>query len=399
MSKKNKIPAIGISQIGIVIPKYYLSTEELARKRKISPQYPTEGLGIFQIRIPYKTSLEELAAKAVSKIEFRDAKRFYIGTESDSDISKPLGVKILSQKLKLNLVPFQYKFSCLGGILALISACEYCYAHKGKPVIALAVDRSIYRKTRPEAEMTQGCAAIAMRIEMNPKLLILDFQNLGQYSNDIDDFKVPSFSFPFPKVKGELTKVSYLNCQKMALEDWKRKNFQLLKKFKKRGESILESFDFFIMHTPFPKIVEWLSAVFWRHEKLKRKPHLTLQECLKKPSLFRRYKKEIDQIRKLSQFQDFFEKKVKPGLKYNPYVGNSYTCSLFLSLISVLEKVKKGEEIGILGYGSGAGAICLRGIANGKSFESDLEKQIKGGKKLKVEEYERWRKKYDLGNS
>ncbi len=376
----------GISQIGVAIPKYFISLEELAKKRKISPAYPVQGLGVLQARIPYKTSIEELAVKALKKIKFKDAERFYLGTESDPDASKPISLKIFNRRLKLKIVPFQYKFACLGGLEALISALEYSASHQGKPAIVLGVDRSIYNVKNSKAELTQGCAAVALRIEKNPQILEINYSSLGQYGDDIDDFSVPPKSFPFPIVNGELTKPAYLQCQKKALEAWKEKNKNLLKK-----KSVIDFFDYFIFHVPFPKITEWLGALFWRHEKEKSKDHLTLDQCLKKPSLFNEYKKELDKIRKLPQFQEFFAKKIKPGLKYHPFIGNSYSASIFISLISLLEEAKAGEKIGLGGFGSGAGAICLSARVK-SSVKTDLAIQIKRGKKISLKEYEKWRK-------
>lgn len=212
--KKTKLPSIGISQIGIAVPEYFISVEELAKKRKIPSGYATKGLGVFQARIPYQTSIEKLAASALSKIKYKDVKRFYIGTESDPDASKPLGIKILNRELGITSIPFQYKFACLSGLESLISACEYSQSNQGKPAIAIAIDRSIYGDANPEAEITQGCAAVALRVEANPKILFLDYQNFGQYAADIDDFQVPALSFPFPIINGDLTKSSYLECQK-----------------------------------------------------------------------------------------------------------------------------------------------------------------------------------------
>lgn len=388
--KKINLPSIGISQIGIAIPEHFILVEELAKRRKIAPEYATKGLGVFQARIPYRVSIEKLAAGALSKINYQDVQRFYIGTESDADASKPIGIKILNQQLGLTFIPFQYKFACLGGLEALISACEYTISNQGKPAVAVSIDRSIYGEANPEAEITQGCAAVALRVETNPKLLVLDYQNFGQYAADIDDFQVPAFSFPFPIINGNLTKAAYLECQKKALQDWKKNNPGLIKRLK--GKSLVEFFDFFIMHAPFPKIVEWASAVFWRHEKQKQKEHLSLSECVKNSTLFKEYKKEIDVIRKLAEFQKFFAEKVKPGLKYNPYIGNSYTCSIFISLIAVLEQARKNQEIGISGYGGGASAVCIKGkTVIKRGFKNDLEKSLRRGEKLSIKQYEKWR--------
>lgn len=379
--------SIGISQISIKIPDYFISTKELAQKRNLPSEYATKGIGIFKNRILYNTSLENLAIAALKKINFKGVERFFIATESDPDASKPLGIKILSS-LKIEKIPFQCKFACLAGMEALILACEYCQVYK-KAAIVLAFDRSLYQKTNPKAELTQGAAVVALRIEKNPKILELNFKKAGQFSEDIDDFRVPPNFFPFPKVRGELTKPAFLECLKKAVEDWQAKN-------KIRKKSLVDYFDFFVMHTPFPKIVEWAAAMFWRHEKMKEKEHLGLTQCLKNPNLFSEYKKELDEIRKSEDFKIFFEKKVKPGLKYNSFIGNAYTASVFISLIGALEEAKRNQRIGISGYGSGAGSIFLEGKVLKNNFKSDLFQQIKRGKKLKIEEYEKWRKNFSF---
>jgi hydroxymethylglutaryl-CoA synthase len=379
---------IGISQIGISIPKYFLKLRELAKLRKIPPSFAEVGLGVREARIPYKISGDNLISHALKKIKFKDVERFYFATETDPDASKPLIVKVLNKKFGLKVVPFQCKFACLGGILALILACEYVKTHTRKPAIVLTFDRSIYHQKDSKAELTQGCAAVALRIEENPKILAIDYKNFGEYAEDIEDFKVPYDSFPFPKVNGELTKVAYLYCQNKALQDWKEKNRKLLKK-----KNLLDYFDLFVLHTPFPKIVEWAAASFWLKEKLNQKELAKLESYLKNPRLFSKHKKDLEKVRKTGEFREFFNQKFLPALKYNPYIGNAYTSSIFISLASALENAKKGQRIGILGYGSGAASIFLQGLVtlNGK-FESGLSQELKKGKKLTIFRYQKWRR-------
>ncbi len=376
---------VGISQIGIAIPEHFISVEEIARLRGLDPGYPTKGLGTLEARIPYDISLEDLVIEALKQIDYSGVKRIFFATESDSDMSKPMAVKALG-KLGLSIVPAQLKFACLAGVQALILACECVVAH-GKPAIVIAVDRSIYQKDDPRAEVTQGCAAIALRIELNPKLLALGYLNHGQYGEDIDDFRIPQRTAPFPEVDGPLTKPAFLNCLKMALKDWKTQNPQF--------GSIIDGLDYFIVHTPFPKMVLWQMAMFWRHEKYGEEKHITIEDCVKNPQLFNEYKKGIDETRKQdTEFQDFFEKKVEPGLKYNPYIGNSYTVSILVCLIATLEQMKKGEQIGVGAYGSGAGAIFLMAQAMITGFQSNLQEQIdQKRQELTLGQYEDWREK------
>ncbi|MBU0546683.1 hypothetical protein KKA72_01170 [Patescibacteria group bacterium] len=374
---------VGISQIGVAIPRHFIRTQVIAEKRGISPTFPTKGLGAIEARIPYDVSLEDLSVQALKQIEYSDVRRIFFATESDSDMSKPMAVKILAA-LGLNVVPPQLKFACLAGLEALILACEYSIA-TGKPAIVIAVDRSIY--SDPEAEVTQGCAAVAIRVEINPKLLDLNYKHYGQYAENINDFEVPLRTAPFPEVYGDLTKPAFLKCLRLALVDWKINNPEF--------GPIKDRIDYFAVHTPFTKMVEWYMAMFWRHEEHGQEKHITIEDCVKNPKLFSEYKKKIDETRKLdTRFRDFFEKKVQPGLKYNPYVGNPYTVAIFIGLIAILEQAKKGQEIGILGYGSGAGSLVIGGLVKAKNgFKSNLQEQIDQGQELTFEEYEDWRKR------
>ncbi len=378
---------VGISQIGIAVPQHFIPAEEIAKERGVPPGYATKGLGVLRARIPYDVSLEELVIRALEQIDCSDVKRVFLATESDPDMSKPIAIKILS-KLGLTIVPVQLKFACLAGLQALILACEYSVAHNGKPAIAIAVDRSIYPEHEPKAEVTQGCAAVAMRVETNPELLALDYLRYGQYAEDIDDFRIPLRTAPFPNVYGDLTKPAFLKCVKCAVADWKTKNPGF--------GPIRDRLDYFIVHTPFSKMVEWYMAMFWRYEKHGEEEHLTIEDCVIDPKLFKEYKEKIDETRKQDpEFRDFFDKKVKPGLKYNHEIGNAYTSSIFICLIAVLEQIEKGQEIGILGYGSGAGSLAIKGQAMKSRFKTDLSEQIRQQpeNELTFEQYQAWREK------
>lgn len=379
---------IGIEQIIIKIPSHFIRVEELEKARELEPSFATKGLGCLEARIPYLVSLEDLIVEAVKEIKgYEEIERFYVGTESDYDASKAeIAMRALG-KLGLHVVPFQLKFACLAGLLALIAACEYVEA-TGKSAIVIIFDRSIYSSREPKAEVTQGCAAVAIKVSNDP-MLAVDFLHIGQYGDDIDDFKVPLKTAPYPVVKGPESIPAYLMCQKKTLESWKVVNTQF--------PSIIDSLDYCLVHIPFPKIVEWVMALFWHHEKI-RPTQLeieapTIEECIENPQLFKEYKKKIDRVRELKEFKDFFDKKVKPGLKYSPYIGNSYTCSIFVALISVLEQMKIGEETGISGYGSGAASLMVRVKLMKDGFKSNLKEQIEQGKEITIEQYEEWRRK------
>lgn len=382
LDSSQKEDSVGISDVGVSIPPFFIGAEKMAEKSQLPLEYVNGGLGLVQARIPYKVSLQDLIIEAVRKIDYKDVERFIVATESDYDFSKAaMAIKAINKGLKLTFVPFQLKFACLAGIQALLLAAEYAIAQL-KPAIVIVADRSIYGNKK--AEVTQGSGVVALRIEKNPKLLALDFRNYGQYIEDIDDFKVPLSSAPFPKVDGPLTKPAYIKCVFNSFEDYKKKNPQL--------RPVLEKVNYIVMHTPFPKMVVWASAVLWRYEKYKEKEFKNLLEkSIEHPNSFSEFKKLFDETRALPDFQRFFHHKVEPGLKYNSYIGNCYNVSIFISLLSVLEQIKKDQNLFLMGYGSGAGALTLSAKAVGQHFQSDLSQQIKNGKELTVDQYRNWK--------
>ncbi len=374
-----KTPKVGISEIAVSIPKWFISVEKIAEKSQLPLEYVNGGLGLIQARIPYNTSLEQLIIKALKKINHKDVDRFFIATESDYDISKAeIGIKTI-KNLNITVVPFQLKFACLSGVQALLLACEYAIAHD-KPAVVIAADRSVYEDKK--AEVTQGSGVVAMRIEQNPKLLTLDFKNVGQYSKDINDFRVPISTAPFPQVNGPLTKPAFIRCIIKAVNDYKTKNQEC--------SSIVKTADHIVMHTPFPKMIVWASAALWHYEKYKSGLEL-LKECLTNPQSFIKFKEILDRTRKALDFQTFFKQKVKSGLRYNPYIGNCYTVSVFISLISTLEQAKANQNICIIGYGGGSGSLALMGKSVNSNFQSDLIHQIKNGNELTSQQYQEWR--------
>lgn len=84
------------------------------------------------------------------------------------------------------------------------------------------------------------------------------------------------------------------------------------------------------------------------------------------------------------------------SIKYNKEIGNIYTGSLFLSLISLMENstnLKHGDEIGMYSYGSGAVSEFFK-LRLVKGYEKYINKKenaqvLKDRIKLSVEEYEK----------
>ena len=98
-------------------------------------------------------------------------------------------------------------------------------------------------------------------------------------------------------------------------------------------------------------------------------------------------------------FYDFVKEKIIPGELASAEIGNMYTGSIFMALISLLssalEKGKdlKNSKIGFLSYGSGSKAKIFEGTLETQWEEKikglDLFKNLSNRIKIDIKDYER----------
>jgi hydroxymethylglutaryl-CoA synthase len=87
---------------------------------------------------------------------------------------------------------------------------------------------------------------------------------------------------------------------------------------------------------------------------------------------YEEFEKANDQYRRLisktSMFKDFVDARIEKAQRASSLVGNQYTGSIFLALMSTIEsdhlesEEMIGEHIGLCGYGSGAKAKVFEGV-------------------------------------
>ena len=191
---------------------------------------------------------------------------------------------------------------------------------------------------------------LAMLIKKDPAIAVINDENVCQ-TRDIMDFWRPNYS-DFPYVDGHFSTKQYLDCLTTTFEE-----------YKKRYNQSLDDFDAFCFHLPFPKL--GLKAINSILEK--------------------NIKKEIK--------NDFLEK-FHASIIYGKRVGNIYTGSLYLSLLSLLENCENlngGDKIGMYSYGSGA--VCeFFNLTLAEEFKNHLRcdrlNDFENRKQLSMEEYE-----------
>lgn len=309
---------IGIDQIGFATSNYVLKLDYLAEERGIDPNKLSKGLLMKEISIaPLTEDIVTLGAAAAEQILTAEDKKaidmVIVATESSIDQSKAASVFIHGL---LGIQPFARSFeikeACYGATAALDYAKLHIRQYPESKVLVVASDIAKYGKETP-GEPTQGAGAIAMLISQSPRILEFNEDNVAQ-TRDIMDFWRPNYSTT-PYVNGVYSTQQYLDCLKTTWNE-----------YQKRHGLALGDFAAVCFHLPYPKLA------------------------------LKGLNKIMDQIlsqEEQSKLQENFDK----SILYSQKVGNIYTGSLFLGLLSLLENsenLKAGDKIALFSYGSGA---------------------------------------------
>ncbi|WP_047985950.1 hydroxymethylglutaryl-CoA synthase [Ornithinibacillus californiensis] len=346
---------IGIEKIGFYTPHIYVDMEKLAEARGVEPAKFTIGIGQSQMAVaPITQDSVTLAANAALSIiddEDREKIDFVIfGSESGIDHSKS-GAVYVHRLVGLNphARAVEVKQACYGATAGIQMAKGHVALNPESKVLVLGSDIARYGLDTP-GESTQGAGAVAMIISANPRIMELESHNV-YLTNDIMDFWRPIYSDK-AFVDGKFSNEQYILFFNKVWEVYKEKSGLEL--------SDMEAICY---HLPYTKM--GLKAL-----------RTVLEEA-----------PEVDRERLLENYQ--------VSTLYNRNVGNIYTGSLYLSLLSLLENkddLKEGARIGMFSYGSGAVGELFSGVLQ-PNFREHLNieghnKLFDTRKEVSIEEYE-----------
>ncbi|HEM5945407.1 TPA: hydroxymethylglutaryl-CoA synthase [Streptococcus suis] len=343
---------IGIDKIGFAAPDYVLDLADLAQARNVDPNKFKIGLLQSEMAVaPITQDIISLGARAAEAILTEEDKQtidmVIVGTESSVDQSKAAAVTIHGL---LGIQPFarsiEMKEACYGATAGLSLAKSHIAQFPESKVLVIASDIAKYG-VASGGEPTQGAGAVAMLVTANPRILVLNNDNVYQ-TRDIYDFWRPNYD-KFPRVDGKFSTEQYTDCLTTTFDYYQQKT----------GKT-LNDFAAMCLHIPFSKQgLKGLQAITQDAETLER---LT------------------------ERFQE--------AIVYNKVVGNIYTGSIFLSLLSLLENsraLETGDQI--LFYSYGSGAVCeifsgqlVEGYRN--HLQENRLEQLNQRTKLSVKEYE-----------
>ncbi|MGW4366484.1 hydroxymethylglutaryl-CoA synthase [Nocardia takedensis] len=307
---------VGIHDIALATGHYAMDLSELAERHGVDVGKYYLGLGQREQTVPATdedivTMAAAAAAQIVATHGAQDIRTILLATESGIDHSKSAAIPV--QEL-LNLPAatraVELKQACYGGASALQMAAGLVERDPAHRVLVIASDIARY-DIDSGGEATQGAAAVAMLVSADPAVAVLEPES-GLYTADVRDFWRPNHRST-PRVDGKLSVSVYLEAVERAWKDYEA-----------RGGRALREFAGFCYHQPFTKMAY--------------KAHARLLE-----------------INGTAPDQGLLDRDLGHTTVYNGVIGNSYTASLFVGLLSLLDHAEDLSErsVALLSYGSG----------------------------------------------
>lgn len=346
---------IGIDKIDYYTPNQYVDLVDVAKRRDIDPDKFTIGIGQEKMALPLLSQdAVTMAAMAADKIldetDKQDIELLIVGTESGVDESKAVSLYVRDLlDLPSSVRAFEIKEACYGATAGLQMAYNFVAQHPDKSALVISSDIARYGLETP-GEVTQGAGSVAMLIKSDPAILKLENDSVFM-SENVGDFWRPTFS-KYAFARGKFSNEVYVRFFTELYEQYFEKN-----------DNSIEDVSALLFHIPYTKMgKKALQAV---ESKI---PSEKFSELM-------------------SRYED--------SILLSKNVGNLYTGSLYIGLISYLEnndKVQANDRVMLFSYGSGAvGEIFTGTLVPG--FEKNLQRnkhfqELKDRRQLSVDEYE-----------
>ena len=439
---------VGIDSLSYYVPSLYVDIKELATKRDIPSDKLVYGLGLKKMATPdFDEDSASIAANSLyrlikdNKIDPRKIGRVYLGTESGVDASKPTSsyvVEILEdifaneygERCFKNCDIVDLTFACAGAVDALQNCCDWVRNGENRYAIVIASDIAKY-ELNSTGEYTQGAGAVSMLVCENPS--IISFNGAwGVSTKGIGDFFKPRRSFKKSNILIEAAEIlgkevstdeANLLLEKANSKFWSDSNdiievykeepvfegqfsnesyrervHEAIEDFNNQNErDILNEWENIVFHLPYAFHGRRMIVNKWIDWMIENTMSDKIYSEVGTPD------QEIDNdwIKKVSKsnlYKSFIKNKIAPGERASSEIGNMYTASIFMSLISSLveavseNKSFENKKIGFISYGSGSKAKVFEGTIEKDWIQKiqpiDLFNNLNKRKKVSIDQYE-----------
>lgn len=397
----------GIDAISFDVAKIHLPIRTLATSRNIEPDKLEKGLGLIKMTLPdVHQDTVVFGANALTKlildnnINLSEINRIYVGTESSIDSSKPISsflVALMEQKFGENSLAecdvVDFTFACIGGVDALQNCVDFIRVNPTKKAIVVTTDFAKY-DLNSTGEYTQGAGALAMLITSNPRIIAFENQWATSTKGVFDFFK-PYRTVSKESITGNSINEPWFENLESKIEihkdqpvfdgqysnqcymDRTREAYFSFKKLKNTTANVYNTWQSIVMHLPYAfQGRRMLSEIYALDAE---NSNLTGNEEVSE------YQNKLKEIGKSEEYKNFVSQKLVPAELASSIIGNLYTGSIFMGLLSTLahfhdsRKEIADKKFGFLAYGSGSKSKVFEGtiqpewknaIANVSLFET-----------------------------
>jgi len=354
---------VGIEKINIYGSSLCLEQQELARARERDPERVLRDFHIDtrSLNPPYEDTVTMGANAAKPMLTDEDKASIgliIVGTEGSVDFGKPISTNIQNALGLPNAIrSYETKHACYSGVAGLDAAVNWVAAglNKGKKALVIAADFS-RKHFNKDHEFVLGGAAAALLVSETPKIIEYETLRKGSYSSDVYDTFRPTARAEVGN--NEVSLYSYQEGVEGAFLEY-------LKQLD--GPIDLDSyFQWNIYHMPFPGMA----------------------------LLGHRVVCKVGGLRKKSEIEESFARKVLPSLHFAKRVGSTYGASNFVGLCGLLASadVRDGDRVGFFSYGSGFMGEFYSGIilpgAKQRVLDMRIDQAFDARRKVSVPEYE-----------
>ena len=404
----------GIEAASFHVPSLYLEIKDLAEKRNIEPAKLEKGLGLHKMAFPdVHEDSATFAAEALLKLikdynlNPKEISRIYLGTESALDAAKPTATyamqmveavleKDFGARCFKNCDVVDMTFACVGAVDALQNCLDFCRANPGKKAVVIASDYAKY-ELESSGEYTQGGGAVALLLSDNPQLL--EIENVyGVATESVFDFFKPRRV----ALKSDLNsstefmpdKIEIFTDEPVFDGHYSNQCYQ---------DRIREAYEHYKDQTGIEKpYKDWRYLIFHLPYAFHGKRVFTELYSLENQLPFGT-PEEQKTVAKSEDYLNFINRKIEPSQRASSEVGNMYTASVFMALLSAMQvsydnhEDLEGQKIGFLAYGSGSKAKVFAGKV-GQSWRNVVEKwnifeNLKNRTSINFETYEKLHRK------
>ncbi len=368
----------GIEAASFYVPSLYLEIKELAEHRNIEPAKLEKGLGLHKMGFPdVHEDAATFAAEALLKLiednelNPKEIARIYLGTESALDAAKPTAsyaMQMVEEALEAkfgsrcfrNCDVVDLTFACIGAVDALHNSLDFVRANPGKKAVVIASDYAKYELSSP-GEYTQGGGAVAVLVSSDPKLMEIE-NTWGVATESVFDFFKPRRHFRkeellnapenYPEKIEVFTDEPVFDGQysNQCYQDRIREAYEHYKELTGKDKPY-ENWKYLIFHLPYAFHGKRVFTEIYSMEN----------------GLSYATPEEQKAVAKSEDYIRFINEKIEKSQRASSEIGNMYTASIFMAMLSALQtsfnekEELAGQEIGFLGYGSGSKSKVFAG--------------------------------------